>query len=110
MAELYLACATGIEGFRKLVAVKRVLPQRADDEEFTRMFLREARLAACLDHPNIAQVLDIGDERGEYFFVMEYVHGETAAAILRATAEDGPPPLASALAIVLGKIAQSHRN
>src|SRR5262245_55758082 len=75
MAELFLARADGIEGFAKLVALKRILPHKASNERFVRMLLNEARLVAGLDHPNIAQVHDIGLEHGEYFFAMEYVHG-----------------------------------
>jgi serine/threonine-protein kinase len=56
MAELYLARTLGIEGFEKLVAIKRILPQHMDDAHFVSMFLNEARLAATLHHPNIAQV------------------------------------------------------
>src|ERR1041385_5103090 len=76
MAELFLARADGIEGFAKLVALKRILPHKASNERFVRMLLNEARLVAGLDHPNIAQVHDIGLEHGEYFFAMEYVHGQ----------------------------------
>ena len=76
MAELYLARTVGIEGFEKLVVVKRILPQLASNAGVVNMFLHEARLAATLQHPNIAQVYDIGQEQGEYFFSMEYVHGE----------------------------------
>src|SRR5512134_349907 len=72
MAELYLARTVGIEGFEKLVVVKRILPQHAEDAAFIQMFLDEARLAATLHHANIAQVYDIGVERGSYFFSMEY--------------------------------------
>src|SRR5215470_18663673 len=82
MAELFLARADGIEGFAKLVAVKRILPHKATNERFVRMLLNEARLVAGLDHPNIAQVHDIGLEHGEYFFAMEYVHGQDLAHIL----------------------------
>ena len=70
MAELFLARADGIEGFAKLVALKRILPHKATNERFVRMLLNEARLVAGLDHPNIAQVHDIGLENGEYFFAM----------------------------------------
>ncbi len=54
MAELYLARTMGIEGFEKLVVVKRILPQYADNQQFVSMFLNEARLSATLHHPNIA--------------------------------------------------------
>jgi serine/threonine protein kinase len=82
MAELFLARADGIEGFAKLVALKRILPHKATNERFVRMLLNEARLVAGLDHPNIAQVHDIGLEHGEYFFAMEYVHGQDLAHVL----------------------------
>src|SRR5215831_14560682 len=76
MAELYLARTSGIEGFEKLVVLKRILPQHHANQSFVNMFLNEARLAATLHHPNIAQVYDIGVDAGDYFFAMEYVHGE----------------------------------
>src|SRR4029079_5004494 len=60
MAELFLAQASGVEGFAKVVALKRILPQLAANADFVRMFLHEAKLVANLDHPNIAQVYDIG--------------------------------------------------
>src|SRR6187397_3146048 len=76
MAEIYLARASGIQGFEKYVVLKRILPQYAANQEFVRMFLREARLAATLDQANIAHVYDIGETGGTYFFTMEYLHGE----------------------------------
>lgn len=105
MAELYLAHQRGPEGFGKIVALKRILPHLAADPVFTRMFLDEARLAAGLDHPNIAQVLDFGESDGEYFLTMEYVHGRHLLDVLRA--QDGRPlPLVSALGIV-GAVARA---
>src|SRR5262245_16796615 len=74
MAELFLAQAEGIAGFQKLVALKRILPQLQLNENFVKMFLDEARLAATLHHSNIAQVYDIGKSQGSYFFTMEYVN------------------------------------
>jgi serine/threonine-protein kinase len=76
MAEIYLARASGIQGFEKYVVLKRILPQFAENHHLIRMFLQEARLAAILDHANIAQVHDIGEEGGVFFFTMEYLHGE----------------------------------
>lgn len=70
MAELYLARTVGMEGFEKLVCVKRILPQYADSPSFVNMLLHEARIAATLQHPNIAQVYDIGHEHGEFFLAM----------------------------------------
>jgi serine/threonine-protein kinase len=89
MAEIYLARASGIQGFEKYVVLKRILPQYAANVELTRMFLQEARLAAMLDHANIAQVHDIGEEGGIFFFTMEYLHGEDVRRIGKALAERG---------------------
>jgi serine/threonine protein kinase len=107
MAELFLARADGIEGFAKLVAVKRILPHKATNERFVRMLLNEARLVAGLDHPNIAQVHDIGLEQGEYFFAMEYVHGQDLAHVLR-RAPRHKLHLENALHIAIGVCAGLH--
>ncbi|MDQ3367729.1 MAG: serine/threonine protein kinase, partial [Myxococcota bacterium] len=82
MAQVLLARATGIEGFERHVVVKRIHADRAEDPVFVKMFLDEARLAASLHHNNIVQVHDIGKENGEYFFAMEYVHGEDLRRLL----------------------------
>jgi serine/threonine protein kinase len=107
MAELFLARADGIEGFAKLVALKRILPHKASNERFVRMLLNEARLVAGLDHPNIAQVHDIGLEHGEYFFAMEYVHGQDLSRVL-ARATRHKLHLENALHIAVGLCAGLH--
>ncbi len=83
MAEIYLARASKIRGFQRLVVVKRIRPDSAQNEEFVEMFLDEARLVASLQHAHIAQVFDIGEFEGNYFFTMEFVRGEEVASILR---------------------------
>ncbi len=106
MAELYVARHSGIQGFERTVVVKRVLPNLTEDPEFISMFLDEARIAASLDHPNIAQVTDIDQEDGEYFFAMEYVHGKNLREVLA-----GLPnglPLGMALAVLTGVAAGLH--
>jgi len=109
MAELYLARTMGIEGFEKLVVVKRILPQYADNQQFVSMFLNEARLSATLHHPNIAQVYDIGVENGDYFFSMEYIHGEDLGRLHVASIENGVPmSLDAALTLVAGLCAGLH--
>jgi len=109
MAELYLARTVGMEGFEKLVCVKRILPQYANNPSFVNMFLNEARLAATLHHPNIAQVYDIGQEQGEYFFAMEYVHGEDLGRLVATAQESGVPiSLDCALTLVSGLCAGLH--
>ncbi|MFN0248867.1 MAG: protein kinase domain-containing protein [Kofleriaceae bacterium] len=109
MAELYLARTMGIEGFEKLVVVKRILPQYAENQQFVSMFLNEARLSATLHHPNITQVYDIGVEDGDYFFSMEYVHGEDLGRLHATATENGVPmSLDAALTLVAGLCAGLH--
>lgn len=74
MAEVWLARQLGIQGFEKLVVIKRARPELSD-EDTTSHFLDEARLVATLEHPNIAQVYEMGLVNGSYFFAMEYVDG-----------------------------------
>ncbi len=82
MAQIFLSVYRGLEGFNRVVAVKRVLPQMSESPEFVQMFLDEARLAARLDHPNIVRTYEFGVEAGRYFMVMEYLAGEDLNAVL----------------------------
>ncbi len=109
MAEIYLARATGIQGFEKHVVLKRILPEHAKDARFVEMFLDEARLAARLHHHNIAQVYDIGQSGGAYFFSMEYLHGEDLRSVLKTVATMGQKvPLRHVLTIIAGAAAGLH--
>lgn len=109
MAEIYLARAKGIEGFEKLVVLKRILPQFSSNKEFVSMFLDEARLSATLQHTNIAQVHDIGQHGHSYFFTMEYIRGEDVRAILKTALQARKRvPLSCSLAIVAGAAAGLH--
>jgi serine/threonine protein kinase len=109
MAELFLARTASTAGVERYVVLKRVLPSRLDDHDFVTMFLDEARLAAQLQHPNIAQVFDTGKLGESYFFSMEYVHGETVREILhRAHELDQPVPLGCALTIAANAAAGLH--
>ncbi len=83
MAEVYLARASGIEGFEKNVVIKRLKPELAENPWATELFLQEARIAATLEHPQIAQVHDVGAVDGSYFFAMEHVHGRDLRLLLR---------------------------
>ena len=83
MAEVFLAESAGIEGFKKLVAIKTLLPALDDGDRFVRMLLDEARVASALTHPNIVQLYDLGQDGELPFLVMEYVHGESLASIER---------------------------
>jgi serine/threonine-protein kinase len=82
MAEVFVAESAGIEGFKKRVAIKRVLPQLSRKDQFIAMFLDEARLSAQLSHSNVVSVFDIGVGDGSYFIVMEYVEGADLKAVM----------------------------
>jgi serine/threonine-protein kinase len=82
MAEVYRAESAGLEGFKKKVAIKRVLPHLAERKKFISMFLDEARLGAHLSHSNCVQVFDIGVGDNTYFIVMEFVDGADLKAII----------------------------
>jgi eukaryotic-like serine/threonine-protein kinase len=82
MAEVYQGESAGIEGFRKKVAIKRVLPKLSQNREFIHMFLDEARLCAYLSHSKCVQVFDIGRAAGAHFIVMEYVDGADLQSVL----------------------------
>ena len=75
MAEVFRGVAESIQGFRKNVAIKRVLPALTKNKKFVAMFLDEARLSLHLQHANIVRVFDIGHADETYFIVMEYVDG-----------------------------------
>src|SRR5579859_6035497 len=77
MATVYLATAMGPGGFTKLVVIKELKPELADDPEFRSMFLDEARLAARLNHPNIVQTYEVVDQPDQQFIVMEYLDGQS---------------------------------
>jgi serine/threonine protein kinase len=109
MAEIFLARASGIAGFEKLVVLKRILPQYAFQDQFVEMFLAEARLTATLGHPNIAHVYDIGTVDDFYFFTMEFVHGEDLNQLGKTLAKAQKPfPLEAALTIIHGVCAGLH--
>ncbi len=98
MASVHLARADGPGGFQKWVAIKRIHRHLAEDETFIRMFLDEARIAARISHPNVAQVFDLGKHRDTYWIAMEYLHGEPLREIMRAVEEGGAPPMSPHLA------------
>jgi len=101
MATVHRAKKRGIEGFERVVALKRLLPHQADDEAFVRAFIREARLASLLQHANVVQIQDLGRVGQIYYIAMEYVRGRDLRHILRqARYAAGPPPLSVTLAIL----------
>jgi serine/threonine protein kinase len=97
MAEVFRAKAFGVEGFERLVAVKKILPNIAEDEEFIAMFIDEAKIAVQLQHANIAQIFDLGKVEDSFFIALEFVRGRDLRAMfdrVRQRAETMPMPQA----------------
>jgi serine/threonine protein kinase len=101
MAELFLAKQTGLKGFEKVLAIKKILPHLTQDPEFVSMFVNEGKLAALLTHQNIVQIFDLGHVDGAYYLAMEYVMGKDLRAVAaRARERGGRLPIDHALSIV----------
>src|SRR5436190_22938680 len=89
MAEVFRAESEGLQGFRKQVAIKRVLPHLSSKKKFIQMFLDEARLSAQLSHSNCVQVFDIGVGDNAFFIVMEFVDGANLKAVAETMKKQG---------------------
>src|SRR4029079_18237859 len=100
MAAVHLGRLLGPVGFSKTVAIKRLHRHLVSDPSFATLLLDEARIAARIPHPNVAQMLDVVAADGELFLVMEYVHGESLARLIDAVSRSGsrvPIPIAIAI-------------
>lgn len=105
MAELFRARQRGVHDFQKIVAIKRILPHLSDNDEFVRMFIDEAKLAAQLTHPNIAQIFDLGKVGNFYYIAMEFVDGRDLRSMLRRSREYKLPFPEAVAAFVTMKVA-----
>lgn len=109
MAQIYLARMDGMASFERHVVLKTILANRANDRRFINMFLDEAKLAATLNHQNIAQVYEVDQADGAYYMAMEYVHGENCRAILETSIRRVVViPIELAVLIVSGAAAGLH--
>ena len=109
MAQIYLARMDGMASFERHVVLKTILANRANDRRFINMFLDEAKLAATLNHQNIAQVYEVDQADGAYYMAMEYVHGENCRAILETSIRRATIiPIELAVLIVSGAAAGLH--
>lgn len=106
MAELFKARLAG-DRSSSWVAIKRILPHLSANDEFVRMFIDEAKLAAQLNHPNIVQIHDLGKARGAYYIAMEFVDGRDLRSLLRRIRETRLPMPEELAAGVTLKIAQA---
>jgi serine/threonine protein kinase len=112
MASVWIARHTGKHGFEKFVAIKTVLPKFASDARFQQMFQDEARIASRIEHANVAQILDVGEQHEITYLVMEYVDGESLSTVHRTLTKKGmkipPGVILRVLADVCGGLHTAH--
>lgn len=114
MAEVFKAKSHGVEGFEKILVIKRILPELSENGRFVEMFINEAKIAVTLSHANIVQVFDLGRADGSYFIAMEYVAGYDLATVLRRAGRLGRPLPAELAVFVISEVAKgldyAHRR
>ncbi len=106
MASVHLSRIDGPGGFAKWVAIKRIHPHLVENDQLVDMFLDEARMAAGISHPNVAQVFDIGKDKDTYWIAMEYLHGEPVRELLRSAEERGQPIMSEVAARIISDAAE----
>jgi len=89
MAVVWVARLRGKHGFEKLVTIKTILPQYADDLAFQTMFLDEARIAARIRHPNVVEIFDLGEQNGVLYLVMEWIDGDSLSKLYNSVIRSG---------------------
>ena len=114
MAEVFKAKTVGVEGFEKLVAIKRILPSVAEDEEFIKMFIDEAKITSQLSHANLAQTFDLGKINDAYYIAMEYVPGKDLRAVQERLKRRGERVPINIATYVIGRVCEgldyAHRK
>src|SRR3954451_5144284 len=104
MAEVWKARMRGVEGFQKIVAIKKILPHLSDNQDFIEMFVDEAKLAAQLNHNNIIHIYDLGKIQSSYYIAMEYIDGYDLKNILKKAQERDQPLSVEIALFVASKI------
>jgi TonB family protein len=107
MAEVWKARMRGVEGFQKIVAIKKILPHLSDNQDFIEMFVDEAKLAAQLNHNNIIHIYDLGKIQNSYYIAMEYIDGYDLKTILRRGEERGHPMTVELALFIASKLASA---
>lgn len=100
MAEVWAARLHGTRGFKKFVAIKTMLPGSIDDTRLEHMFLEEAELAARIHHPNVVGTLELGEQDGLLYLVMDWVDGEPLSYVLKQAGQHGGMPLPIAVNLI----------
>ena len=86
--EVYLAVGNEADGIHNFIAIKQFPKASSSNEEYVNNFLKNARIFSHLEHPNIVNIKDFGNEQSNLFFAMEYVHGKTLLQIVQALEKD----------------------
>jgi hypothetical protein len=114
MAEVFRAKRKGVEGFEKVVAVKRILPHLSSNKDFVEMFIAEAKMVASLSHPNIVQIFDLGKIDETYYIAMEFVEGKDLRTILTRARNRNTLPGVDLAALIAARISAAleyaHRH
>jgi serine/threonine protein kinase len=114
MAEVFRATRRGVEGFEKVVAVKRILPHLSTNKDFVEMFIAEAKMVASLSHPNIVQIFDLGKIDDSYYIAMEFVEGKDLRTILTRARNQSTLPGVDLAALVAARVSAAleyaHRH
>jgi serine/threonine protein kinase len=108
MAMVWAARLKGTRGFQKIVAIKTMLPKLSDESQFEQMFLDEASLASQVRHPHVVEILDLGEQEGVLFLVMEWIDGMPLNQLMKAAKANGGMPLPIAVRIVMQACAGLH--
>ncbi|WP_434043318.1 MULTISPECIES: serine/threonine-protein kinase [Sorangium] len=108
MAMVWAARLKGTRGFQKIVAVKTMLPQLSEDDQFERMFLLEASLASQIRHPHAVEILDLGEQDGVLFLAMEWIDGVPLSQVMKASKRQNGIPIPIAVRIVVQACAGLH--
>jgi eukaryotic-like serine/threonine-protein kinase len=108
MADVYLAVVQGPAGFSKLQVIKQLRPHLADEPDFVRMFLDEARLAARLNHPNVVQTNEVGQEGRRHYLSMEYLDGQSFHRLIHRSSKQRPMPLSMHLRVIADVLTGLH--
>ena len=108
MAAVHLAVVHGPSAFNKLVVIKQIHDQYAEDPEILGMFLDEARLGARLNHPNVVQTNEVGQEGSRHFLAMEYLDGQPLNRINQRLAKHGGLPLPMYLKVIVDLLGGLH--
>src|SRR5690349_19987743 len=108
MAEVFKAKSYGVEGFEKIIAIKRILPTMGEDRDFIKMFIDEAKTAAQLAHANISQIFELGRIDGLHCIAMEYIWGKDLLQIQNRLRKINQPMPVAMACFVIAKVLEGR--